>query len=92
MNVGNQVFGLSQGLAKDGMSIVVKTALGLYRYQCKPADKGIVWIYTNNQEKIGLATVDGELLIEPTYGEVESFINGYAKVSAGCWYYEDDED
>ena len=92
MNVGNQVFGLSQGLAKDGMSIVVKTALGLYRYQCKPADKGIVWIYTNNQEKIGLATVDGELLIEPTYGEVESFINGYAKVSAGSWYYEDDEE
>ena len=54
-------------------------------YVCEPASEGIVWIYKNNREKIGLATIDGEMLIEPCYGKVEPFVNGYAKVSNGYW-------
>ena len=55
-------------------------------YVCEPASEGIVWIYKNNREKIGLATIDGEMLIEPCYGKVEPFVNGYAKVNNGYWH------
>ena len=54
-------------------------------YPCEPASEGIVWIYENNREKIGLATIDGEMLIEPCYGKIEPFVNGYAKVNNGYW-------
>ncbi len=55
-------------------------------YLCEPASEGIIWIYENNCEKIGLATIEGEILIEPHYGKVEAFVNGYAKVNNGYWY------
>ena len=54
-------------------------------YPYEPASEGIVWIYENNREKIGLATTTGELLIEPSYGKVEPFVMGYAKVNNGYW-------
>ena len=54
-------------------------------YPYEPASEGIVWIYENNREKIGLATISGDLLIEPSYGKVEPFVNGFAKVSNGYW-------
>lgn len=54
----------------------------------KPAWGNFVWIYTNNNESIGLATVDGDILIEPCFGKVEPFENGYAKVNVGHWYDE----
>lgn len=46
----------------------------------------MVWIYTNNNESIGLATIDGTILIEPCFGKVEPFTNGYAKVNASSGY------
>lgn len=62
-------------------------------YPYEHASDGIVWIYENNREKIGLATIAGELLIEPSYGKVEPFVKGYAKVNDGYWYdFENDED
>ena len=57
----------------------------------KPAWGDFVWIYTNNNESIGLATINGDILIEPCFGKVEAFADGYAKVSAGYWYNEEDE-
>lgn len=51
----------------------------------------MVWIYTNNNELIGLATINGDILIEPCFGKVEPISNGYAKVNAGRWYNEEDE-
>ena len=65
----------------------------LPKYFCKPATKGMVWIYDNpSQEKIGLATINGKVLIEPCYGKVEPFVNGFAKVNNGYWYDYEDED
>lgn len=42
-----------------------------------------VWIYANNNNSIGLATIDGDILIEPCFGQVEPLENGYAKVNVG---------
>lgn len=50
---------------------------------------GLVWIHKD--QKIGLATTDGKILLTPQYGKVEKFINGFAKVNNGHWY-EYDED
>ena len=53
------------------------------------AGPGLVWIYKD--EKIGLATTYGKVLLAPKYGKVEPFENGYAKVNDGHWYeYEED--
>ena len=63
-------------------------------YMCssiKPAWGNFVWIYTNKDETIGLATIDGDILIEPCFGKVEPFENGYAKVNVGHWYNEENE-
>ena len=66
----------------------------LLPYMCssiKYAWGDFVWIYIKNNESIGLATIDGDILIEPCFGKVEAFADGYAKVSAGYWYNEEDE-
>lgn len=59
------------------------------------AAEGLVWIHEVETEKIGLATEDGKILIEPRYGKVEPFVNGFAKVNTGYWYndeeYDDDD-
>lgn len=63
-------------------------------YSCKPAFEGLIWInecFSCNKE-IGLATTDGKILIEPCYGKVEPFINGFAKVNKGHWYDDEDEE
>lgn len=50
---------------------------------------GLVWIH--KEQKIGLATTDGKVLIFPQYGKIENFTNGFAKVNNGHWYeYEED--
>ena len=59
------------------------------------AAEGLVWIREVQTDKIGLATEEGKILIEPKYGKVEPFVNGYAKVNTGHWYnaeeYDEDE-
>lgn len=92
-------------LAKDrnsvtGRSIRVLDVFGEHMYPCSETffpnskvniQEGLVWIYEDNKkEKIGLATIYGEILIEPCFGKVESFANGLAKVNNGYWY--DDEE
>lgn len=50
----------------------------------------LLWLYQN--ERVGLATVDGKILFESKYGKVEPFVDGYAKVNyGGNWYNEEDE-
>ena len=61
-------------------------------YSYEFALDGIVWIYSYNREKIGLATIKGNILIEPCFGKVKPFVNGYAKVNNGYWYDYEDED
>lgn len=58
------------------------------------AAEGVVWIHEKETEKIGLATEGGKILIEPIYGKVELFVNGFAKVNTGYWYKDEvyDED
>lgn len=58
------------------------------------AAEGLVWIHEKETEKIGLATEGGKILIEPIYGKVEPFVNGFAKVNTGYWYKDEvyDED
>ena len=52
---------------------------------------GLVWIHKD--QKIGLATTGGKVLIEPCYGKVEPYVNGFAKVNNGYWYeYDEDND
>lgn len=50
------------------------------------AAPGLVWIYKNGQELVGLSTLEGNVLIEPKYGKVEPFSNNLAKVNCGRWY------
>lgn len=50
---------------------------------------GLFWIHKD--QKIGLATTDGKILLTPQYGKVEEFENSFAKVNMGYWYDEDDE-
>ena len=50
------------------------------------AAPGLVWIYKNGQELVGLSTLVGNVLIEPKYGKVEPFSNNLAKVNCGRWY------
>lgn len=55
------------------------------------ATDGLVWIHKD--QKIGLATTDGKVLIEPCFGKIEPFENGFAKVNNGYWFeYEEDND
>ena len=56
------------------------------------AAEGLVWIHEVETEKIGLATEDGKILIEPRYGKVEPFVNGFAKVNSGYWYKNEEYD
>lgn len=56
------------------------------------AAEGLVWIHEVETEKIGLATEDGKILIEPRYGKVEPFVNGFAKVNTGYWYNDEEYD
>lgn len=58
----------------------------------EPAAEGLVWIHEKDTEKIGLATEDGKILIEPKFGKVEAFVNGYAKVNTGYWYKDEEYD
>lgn len=58
----------------------------------EPAAEGLVWIHEKDTEKIGLATEDGKILIEPKFGKVEAFVNGYAKVNTGYWYKNEEYD
>lgn len=75
------------GLSADGNYLTIKIGFfGYLTYQCEPACDGLVWIYANKKEKIGLATIEGNILIEPTFGQVEPFLNGFAKVNNGYWY------
>lgn len=51
----------------------------------------LVWIHKD--QKIGLATIDGKILLTPQYGKVEKFISGFAKVNNGYWYeYDENND
>lgn len=55
------------------------------------ATGGLVWIHKD--QKIGIATTSGKVLIEPCYGKVEPYVNGFAKVNNGYWYeYDEDND
>ena len=55
------------------------------------ASSGLVWIHKD--QKIGLATTDGKILLTPQYGKVEKFISGFAKVNNGYWFeYDEDND
>lgn len=54
------------------------------------AAPGLVWIENKNKEH-GLATIDGRILIEPKFGQVDSFIDGIAKVNIGRWNYDNDD-
>ena len=58
----------------------------------EPAAEGLVWIHEKDTEKIGLATEDGKILIEPKFGKIEAFVNGYAKVNTGYWYKNEEYD
>lgn len=53
------------------------------------AASGLIWITKDKQ--IGLAKDDGSLLIEPKFGKVEQFSDGYALVNCGHWSYDEDE-
>lgn len=53
---------------------------------------GLVWISKDNGESVGLASIEGEILLEPTYGKVGAFKNGYATVNNGHWYDDEEED
>lgn len=55
------------------------------------AAPGLVWIYKNGKELVGLATTKGQLLIEPKYGKVEPFNDNLAKVNSGQWYDEEED-
>lgn len=72
--------------------LVHKSKFGdnILRHEC--AAKGLVWIYEKGTEKIGLATDEGKILVEPKYGKIEPFINGYAKVNSGYWYKDEEYD
>ncbi len=56
-----------------------------------PAALGRFWIYKDRNEVVGLASTDGKILIEPKYGKVEPYVNGYAKVNDGHWFDEKEE-
>ena len=62
----------------------------ILRHEC--AAQGLVWIYERETEKIGLATDEGKILVEPKYGKIKPFINGYAKVNSGYWYKDEEYD
>ena len=56
------------------------------------ATKNLLWIYQEDDRQIGIANLDGDILIHPKYGKVTNFINGYSEVLGdGHWYYDDDE-
>lgn len=56
------------------------------------ASPGLVWISKDHGESIGLASIDGNILLKPTYGKISAFKNGYATVNNGHWYDEEDDD
>ncbi|WP_294539093.1 WG repeat-containing protein [uncultured Bacteroides sp.] len=56
------------------------------------AAPGLVWICKDNGESVGLATIEGKVLLAPTYGKVGTFKNGYAIVNNGHWYDDEDDD
>ena len=56
------------------------------------ASPGLVWISKNNGEFIGLATIEGTILLEPAYGKVGTFKDGYATINNGHWYDDEDDD
>ena len=58
----------------------------------RKATQSLLWIETKDKELIGLADINGKILIEPCYGKVEPFISGFAKVNKGHWYDEEDEE
>lgn len=85
---------LKANLPLDSDLLFSERTLGNRMYSCKPAFEGLVWInerFGCNKE-IGLATIDGKILIEPCYGKVEPFVNGFAKVNKGHWHDEEDEE
>ena len=51
----------------------------------RKATQSLLWIETKDKERIGLADINGEILIEPKYGRVQHFENNLALVNCGYW-------
>lgn len=56
------------------------------------AARNLVRIYKNGRELIGLATTDGRIIFEPTYGKVEVLKDGLVTVNNGHWYDEEEDE
>ena len=81
--------GMKYGIVDSNYNIIKEPAkykLGANIYKHEFAAEGLVWIYEKDTENIGLATENGDILVVPSFGEVENFVNGYAKVHTGHWY------
>lgn len=81
--------GMKYGTVDSNYNIIKepsKYKLGTNIYKYEFAAEGLVWIYEKDTENIGLATENGDILVDPSFGEVENFVNGYAKVHTGHWY------
>lgn len=57
------------------------------------ASPGLVWIYSpqQNHRIIGLASLEGNILVEPKFDRVGDFVNGLSIVECGHWYYDEDD-
>ena len=87
--------GMKYGTVDSNYKIIKepsKYKLGINILKHEFAAEGLVWIYEKDTENIGLATDEGNILIEPRFGKVEAFVNGYAKVHTGHWYNDDEYD
>ena len=87
--------GMKYGTVDSNYNIIKepsKYKLGTNILKYESAAEGLVWIREKDTEKIGLATEEGKILIEPRFGKVEAFVNGYAKVNTGYWHEEEYND
>ena len=96
------VYGMKNGTIDSNYNIIKEPCAVMSDYKfgytiCRHefAAEGLVWVRDIKTDKIGLATEDGKILINPQYGKVEPFVNGYAKVNTGYWHntkeYDEDD-
>ena len=90
--IQEDVFAASNGLSVGLTDSKGNTIVPFHYSYIDLMAPNLVRIYKNGRELIGLATTDGKIIFEPTYGKVEMLKDGLVTVNNGHWYDEEEDE
>lgn len=91
-SIQENVFAASNGLSVGLIDSKGNTIIPFHYSYIDLAAPNLVRIYKNGRELIGLATTDGKIIFEPSYGKVEVLKDGLVTFNNGHWYDEEEDE